>query len=292
MHLEILHKFAHLCCLLCLEPYFCVSYLVLINVCAFLSRALGQTHDSNRTLSHYELNSMKGQTVLFIGVLSYSDDSPFHDNNRWDTGCMGETAGNHEIDFVLSLYGESKPFKPYTTRYFLLYEASCSISPLWYSIDRASAYIVFLSSYSADGKYTPRYKWLEKELPKVNKIVTPWFTVLMHSHFTLYNGYVHHYMEGESLYIRLCTPISDNSAPVYITIGAARRIECQNHSQVTQLSGREASFGHGMFNIKNRTHAFFSWHRNQDGYAVEADSLWLKDRYWNRLEESSSLAVF
>ena len=32
---------------------------------------------------------------------------------------------------------------------------------------------------------------------------------------------------------------------------------------------REASFGHGIFDIKNRTHAHFSWHRNEDGYAVE-----------------------
>lgn len=46
---------------------------------------LGQTYDSNRTLTHYELNPIKGQTVLFVGDLSYADDYPFHDNNRWDT---------------------------------------------------------------------------------------------------------------------------------------------------------------------------------------------------------------
>ncbi|KAB2628180.1 purple acid phosphatase 2-like [Pyrus ussuriensis x Pyrus communis] len=225
-------------------------------------RDLGQTHDSNRILSHYELNPMKGQT----------------------------TAGNHEIDFVLSLYGERK--------------------------------------------YTPRYKWLEKELPKVNKTVTPWLIVLMHSHSPLYNSYVHHYMEGESFRVmyqeyvpytclrticlnyigfrnecfhhrngyqmlpttfrRLCTPISDQSAPVYITIGGNLEglVTEMSEPQLSYSAFREVSFGHRIFNIKNRTHGFFSWHRNQDGYAVEADSLWLKDRYWNRLEESSSLAVF
>ena len=34
---------------------------------------------------------------------------------------------------------------------------------------------------------------------------------------------------------------------------------------------REASFGHAIFSIKNRTHAHYAWHRNKDGYAVEAD---------------------
>ena len=56
---------------------------------------------------------------------------------------------------------------------------------------------------------------------------------------------------------------------------------------------REASFGHGIFDIKNRTHAFFGWHRNQDGYAVEADSLWFNNRYWRHSEEKeASLTAF
>ncbi|XP_009335656.2 purple acid phosphatase 2 [Pyrus x bretschneideri] len=302
---------------------------------------LGQTHDSNDTLTHYELNPAKGQTLLFVGDLSYADDYPFHDNNRWDTwGRFVErnvayqpwiwTAGNHEIDFVPEL-GESKPFKPYTNRYFVPYEASGSTSPLWYSIKRASAYILVLSSYSAYGKYTPQYKWLEKELPKVNRTETPWLIVLMHS--PLYNSYVHHYMEGESFRVMyeewfveyevdvvfaghvhayerserisnvaynisngLCTPISDRSAPVYITIGDGGNLEGlvteMTEPQPIYSAFREASFGHGIFDIKNRTHAFFSWHRNQDGYAVEADSLWLKNRYWSSMEDSSSLAAF
>lgn len=43
---------------------------------------------------------------------------------------------------------------------------------------------------------------------------------------------------------------------------------------------REASFGHGIFDIKNRTHAYFSWHRNEEGYAVTADNLWFLNRYF------------
>lgn len=48
--------------------------------------------------------------------------------------------------------GESIPFKPFRHRYPVPYEASNSTSPLWYSIKRASAYIIVMSSYSAFGK--------------------------------------------------------------------------------------------------------------------------------------------
>ncbi|KAH7278586.1 hypothetical protein KP509_38G047600 [Ceratopteris richardii] len=120
---------------------------------------LGQTFDSNKTLQHYMEG--KGQTVLFVGDLSYADNYPNHDNRRWDTwGRFVEsstayqpwiwTAGNHELDFVPEL-GETTPFKPYLSRFHVPYHASNSTSPLWYSIKRASAYIIVLSSYSAYG---------------------------------------------------------------------------------------------------------------------------------------------
>ncbi|KAK8989011.1 hypothetical protein V6N11_030379 [Hibiscus sabdariffa] len=300
---------------------------------------LGQTHDSNSTVTHYELNPSKGQTLLFVGDLSYADAYPFHDNTRWDTwGRFIErnaayqpwiwTAGNHEIDFVPEI-GEDIPFKPYVHRYHVPFRASGSTSPFWYSIKRASAYIIVLSSYSAYGKYTPQYKWLEKEFPKVNRAETPWLIVLMHCPF--YSSYVHHYMEGESMRVMyeswfveykvdvvfaghvhayerserisniaynvvngVCTPIKDPSAPVYITIGDGGNLEGlvteMTEPQPSYSAYREASFGHGILDIKNRTHAYFGWHRNQDGYAVEADSLWLKNRYWS-VSKSEELSV-
>ncbi|KAF2310035.1 hypothetical protein GH714_006258 [Hevea brasiliensis] len=301
---------------------------------------LGQTYDSNQTLTHYELNPIKGQTVLFVGDLSYADDYPFHDNVRWDTwGRFVErnaayqpwiwTAGNHELDFAPQL-GERIPFKPYLHRYHVPYTACGSTSRLWYSIKRASAYIIVMSSYSAFGKYTPQYKWLEKELPKVNRSETPWLIVLMHC--PMYNSYAHHYMEGETMRViyeawfvkykvdvvfaghvhayerservsniaynvinGLCTPLSDQSAPIYITIGDGGNLEGlvteMTEPQPSYSAFREASFGHGLLDIKNRTHAYFSWHRNQDGYAVGADSVLLINRYWSPLEESSTATL-
>ncbi|KAF7817607.1 purple acid phosphatase 2-like [Senna tora] len=297
---------------------------------------LGQTYDSNTTLTHYEESPTKGDAILFVGDLSYADDYPFHDNVRWDTwGRFIErvaayqpwiwTAGNHEIDFAPQL-GEARPFKPYTNRYHVPYKASGSTSPLWYSIKRASAYIIVMSSYSAFGKYTPQYKWVEKELPKVNRSETPWLIVLMHG--PMYSSYENHYMEGESFRVMyekwfveykvdvvfaghvhayerservsniaynivngLCRPLNDESAPMYITIGDGGNLEglatAMTEPQPRYSAYREASFGHGILDIKNRSHAYFSWNRNQDGYAVEADSVWLHNKYWTSLEHAS-----
>ncbi|KAE8659880.1 Purple acid phosphatase [Hibiscus syriacus] len=173
------------------------------------------------------------------------------------------------------------------------------------------------------GKSTPQYKWLEKEFLKVNRTETPWFIVLMHCPFyssyvhhymegetlrvmyepwfveykvdVVFSGHVHAYERSErisniaySIVNGLCTPIKDPSAPVYITIGDRGNLEGlvteMMEPQPTYSAYREASFGHGILDVKNRTHAYFGWQRNQDGYAVETDSLWLKNRYWSVLE--------
>ncbi|KAG5596953.1 hypothetical protein H5410_038185 [Solanum commersonii] len=299
---------------------------------------LGQTFDSNQTLEHY-LSNPKGQAMLVVGDLSYADHYPFHDNVRWDTfGRFIEksaayqpwitAAGNHELDFAPEI-GENTPFKPYTHRYHVPYKASQSTSPLWYSIKRASTYIIVLSSYSAYGKYTPQYSWLEEEFPKVNRTETPWLIVLLHSPW--YNSNNYHYMEGESMRVMFeswfvqnkvdmvfaghvhsyerservsnvmynitngqSTPIEDPSAPIYITIGDGGNIEgiANNFTepQPSYSAYREASFGHAVLEIKNRTHAYYTWHRNQDSERVAADSLWIYNRHWYPKKESSSMA--
>ncbi|VVA30449.1 PREDICTED: purple acid [Prunus dulcis] len=299
---------------------------------------LGQTFDSNLTLTHYEENPLKGQTVLNLGDLSYADNHPNHDNVKWDTfGRFIErsaayqpwiwTAGNHEIDYAPEI-GEYKPFKPYTHRYNVPHKASGSPAPFFYSIKRASAYIIVLSSYTAYGKYTPQYQWLEQELPKVNRSETPWLIVLLHSPW--YNSYNYHYMEGESMRVMFeswfvqhkvdvvfaghvhayerservsniayniengkCSPVvKDQSAPVYITIGDGGNIEGlatnMREPQPAYSAYREASFGHAIFDLKNRTHAFYSWHRNDDGVAVKADSMWFFNRYHHPVDDSTS----
>ncbi|GAA0155064.1 phosphatase [Lithospermum erythrorhizon] len=301
---------------------------------------LGQSYDSNSTLTHYDLNPTKGQTVLFVGDLSYADQYPNNDNVRWDTwGRFVErsvayqpwiwTAGNHELDFVPEL-GETKPFKPYSNRYHTPYKASNSTSPFFYSVKRGPAHIIVLASYSAYGKYTPQYKWLEDELPKVDRTQTPWLIILMHAPW--YNSFNYHYMEGETMRVMyepwfvkykvdlvfaghvhayerterisniaynvvngICTPVNDSSAPIYITIGDGGNLEGlatnMTEPQPKYSAFRESSFGHATLDIKNRTHAYYAWHRNQDGYAVEADNLWIFNRYWNPIDESTAASA-
>ncbi|KAJ3674678.1 hypothetical protein LUZ60_005294 [Juncus effusus] len=294
---------------------------------------LGQTYDSNITLSHYE--SSYADTVLFVGDFSYADNYPNHDNTRWDTwGRFTErsaayqpwiwTTGNHELDYAPEI-GESMPYKPMTHRYPTPYQSSGSTEPFWYSIKRASAHIIVLASYSAYGKYTPQYVWLQAELAKVNRTVTPWLIVLVHSPW--YNSYNYHYMEGETMRVQfeewmvkykvdvvfaghvhayershrianiaynitngLCMPTANQNAPVYITIGDGGNIEGlasnMTEPQPSYSAFREASFGHAIFEIKNRTHAYYTWHRNQDSKAVAADSMWFNNRYFNPTNDS------
>lgn len=54
---------------------------------------------------------------------------------------------------------------------------------------------------------------------------------------------------------------------------------------------REASFGHAVLEIKNRTHAQYTWHRNQDNEPIAADSIMLLNRHFFPGEEIVSSNV-
>ncbi|XP_043703036.1 purple acid phosphatase-like isoform X1 [Telopea speciosissima] len=237
------------------------------------------------------------------------------------------TAGNHEIDFAPQL-GEPVPFKPFSSRYHTPYNASGSTAPFWYSIKRASAHIIVLASYSSYGRSTPQYTWLTTELANVNRTETPWLIIIVHAPW--YNSDVTHYMEGETMRVQfeamaiqykvdaifaghvhayersyrisniaynitngLCTPVPNQFAPIYVTVGDGGNIEglagVFTQPQPSYSAFREAAFGHAMFSIKNRTHAYFSWNRNQDGYAVESDSLWFYNRYYYPMNETMTM---
>nr|GEU83793.1 purple acid phosphatase [Tanacetum cinerariifolium] len=92
----------------------------------------------------------------------------------------------------------------------------------------------------------------------------------------------------------LSTPVKDQSAPVYITIGDGGNLEGlatnMTEPQPEYSAFREASFGHATFDIKNRTHAYYAWHRNQDDIPVTADTMWFFNRYWHPEEDESTSA--
>ncbi|KAJ4970495.1 hypothetical protein NE237_003594 [Protea cynaroides] len=116
----------------------------------------------------------------------------------------------------------------------------------------------------------------------------------------VFAGHIHAYERSErisniayNITNALCKPVSNPNAPVYLTIGDGGNIEGLStvliEPQPHYSAFREPSYGHGIFAIKNRTVAYFSWHRNHDGYAIEADSLWFHNRYWYPVIEVASM---
>lgn len=289
---------------------------------------LGQTHNSLSTIKHYM--QTRGQTVLFVGDLSYADNYKYNDTGvRWDSWSRFIersaayqpwiwSAGNHEIEYEPNM-GEVLPFKSYLHRFPTPYKASNSSSPLWYAVRMASAHIIVVSSYSPYVKYTPQWQWLREELRKVDRKKTPWLIVLMH--VPMYSSNLAHYMEGESMravfeswfvhsrvdmvfaghvhayersyrisniYYNVSSgdryPIPDTSAPVYITVGDGGNLEGLAgrflDPQPEYSAFREASYGHSTLEIKNRTHAFYHWNRNDDGKRTVTDSVVFHNQYW------------
>ncbi|KAK1269024.1 Phosphoenolpyruvate phosphatase [Acorus gramineus] len=227
-------------------------------------------------------------------------------------------AGNHEIEYQPHL-GETQPFKPFLHRYTTPYLASKSSSPLWYAIRRASAHIIVLSSYSPFVKYTPQWTWLHGELKRVDREKTPWLIVLMHvplynsneAHYMegesmrvvfeswfvhykvdlVFAGHVHAYERSyriSNINYNITSgdryPVPDKSAPVYITVGDGGNQEGLagrfTNLQPDYSAFREASYGHSTLELKNRTHAFYRWNRNDDGKQVPTDSVQFHNQYW------------
>ncbi|KAH8964065.1 hypothetical protein BDL97_04G044600 [Sphagnum fallax] len=228
------------------------------------------------------------------------------------------TSGNHEIEFLPEV-GETKIFKSFKARFPTPYKASNSTSQLWYSIKRGSAHIIVLASYSSYGIFSPQWTWLQTELSTVDRNVTPWLLVLLHCPWynsnaasymagesmrvvfeqmvvtsqvdVVFAGHVHAYERtfpvSNILYNitnGLCIPELNPAAPTYIVIGDGGNNEGPSSTftepQPNYSAYREASFGHGLFDIKNRTHAIWTWHRNQDGEPVVADSVILYNKVW------------
>ncbi|KAJ4892951.1 Purple acid phosphatase 5 [Raphanus sativus] len=74
-----------------------------------------------------------------------------------------------------------------------------------------------------------------------------------------------------------------------ITIGDGGNIEGiandYTYPQPSYSAYREASFGHALLEIKNMTHALYTWHMNQDNEPVIADSFWVKNKHFLLEEE-------
>nr|KYP42557.1 Purple acid phosphatase 22 [Cajanus cajan] len=269
---------------------------------------LGQTEWTSSTLKH--VDSKDYDVFLLPGDLSYADSQqplwdsfgrlvePYASRRPWMV-----TEGNHEIESFPIIHPQG--FKAYNARWPMPYKQSGSTSNLYYSFEVASTHVIMLASYTDFDAHSNQYTWLQSDLAKVDRTRTPWVIALLHAPW--YNTNEAHQGEGEDMrqamegllyearvdlvfaghvhaYERF-TRIYDNKAdpcgPLYVTIGDGGNREglaLTFKKPPSPLSlYREPSFGHGRLRIVNETHAYWSWHRNNDTDAVIADGVWIEN---------------
>lgn len=140
--------------------------------------------------------------LLLPGDLSYAD---LH-QPLWDSfGRLVEplasqrpwlvTQGNHEIEKFPVFH--SIPFTAYNARWRMPYEESGSGSNLYYSFNVAGVHVIMLGSYTDFGPDSPQYKWLQADLGKIDRKMTPWTVALIHAPW--YNSNTAHQREKESV---------------------------------------------------------------------------------------------
>lgn len=269
---------------------------------------LGQTDWTRSTLQHIADSSY--DMLLLPGDLSYADTV----QNLWDSyGRLVQplasqrpwmvTQGNHEIENIPLVH--SQPFTAYNARWRMPFEQSGSDSNLYYSFEVAGVHVIMLGSYTDFDSDSAQYRWIVTDLQKVDRKKTPWILALLHAPW--YNSNTAHQNEPEShamkaamedllykarvdvvfaghvhAYERFARVYKDkavNCGSVHITIGDGGNREGLATKYIDPKPEislfREASFGHGVLDVVNATHARWTWHRNDDDEAVVADSLWL-----------------
>ncbi|XP_062197865.1 purple acid phosphatase 22-like isoform X1 [Phragmites australis] len=272
---------------------------------------LGQTGWTASTLSH--IGGADYDMLLLPGDLSYADTrQPLWDS--WGRLVQPQasarpwmvTEGNHEVEALPVV--EFAPFAAYNARWRMPHEESSSPSNLYYSFDAAggAAHVAMLGSYAGFEEGSEQYRWLERDLARVDRRRTPWLVVLLHAPW--YNTNQAHQGEGERMrramehllydarvdvvfaghvhayerFTRIYDNEADNRGPMYITIGDGGNREglalkfIKNHKSAHLSVFREASFGHGRLRILNEMSAVWTWHRNHDEHATVGDEVWLE----------------
>ncbi|CAI5482849.1 unnamed protein product [Closterium sp. Yama58-4] len=145
--------------------------------------------------------------VVFPGDLSYANGyqpqwdtwqsliQPAASLRPWMTG-----PGNHE-DEADEGAPSSNPFKAYNARWPMPAAASGSSSNLFYSFDSGSIHWVVLSCYSDYYQGSAQYNWLQADLAKVDRKVTPWLMAAFHEPW--YHSNKDHHLSGEDMRLAL-----------------------------------------------------------------------------------------
>ncbi|KAL0333465.1 UNVERIFIED_CONTAM: Purple acid phosphatase 22 [Sesamum angustifolium] len=268
---------------------------------------LGQTEWTESTLAH--IGARDYDVFLLPGDLSYADflqplwDSfgrlvePYASARPWMV-----TQGNHDKEAFPIIYPQG--FRAYNARWQMPYQEGGSTTNLFYSFNVAGTHIIMLGSYTDYDVDSDQYKWLQSDLNKVDRVKTPWMFAVVHTPW--YNSNGAHRDDGEKMrksmermlydarvdvvfaghvhayerFTRVYDGKADQCGPVHVTIGDGGNREglamrFQNPSPSISLY-QEPSFGHARLRVVNSSHAYWSWHRNNETDSPVADGTWLR----------------
>uniref|UniRef100_A0A0E0QGQ9 Purple acid phosphatase n=1 Tax=Oryza rufipogon TaxID=4529 RepID=A0A0E0QGQ9_ORYRU len=237
---------------------------------------LGLTGNSTSTVEHLARNDPS--LVVVVGDMTYANqyrttggrgvpcfscsfpDAPLRESYqpRWDGWGrfmepltsripMMVIEGNHEIE--PQGQGGAVTFASYLARFAVPSEESGSNTKFYYSFNAGGIHFIMLGAYVDYNRTGAQYSWLEKDLRKIDRRVTPWVVAAWHPPW--YNSYSSHYQEFECMrqamegllyqhgvdivfsghvhaYERMNRVFNytlDPCGPVYITIGDGGNIE-------------------------------------------------------------------
>ncbi|KAK8450869.1 hypothetical protein SEVIR_6G115900v4 [Setaria viridis] len=237
---------------------------------------LGLTGNSTATVDHLAQNDPS--LVLMVGDMTYANqylstggkgvpcfscsfpNAPIRESYqpRWDGwGRFMEPItskiplmvieGNHEIE--PQGHGGEVTFASYLARFAVPSKESGSNTKFYYSFNAGGIHFIMLGAYVDYNHTGAQYSWLEKDLQRVDRRVTPWVVAAWHPPW--YNSYSSHYQEFECMrqemedllyrhrvdivfsghvhaYERMNRVFNytlDPCGPVYITIGDGGNIE-------------------------------------------------------------------
>ncbi|KAI9914371.1 hypothetical protein PsorP6_008374 [Peronosclerospora sorghi] len=272
---------------------------------------LGQTVYSEQTIRHLASYRSKLSAIVCAGDLSYADG----EQHRWDRwGKLVEpliartplmiSLGNHELERPCQ--SNVSDVVAYQTRFRMPYERSNHFQRgnLYYGFRVGLVHFIVLTPYVDSTQTSPQYEWLQQELLRVDRSVTPWLVVVMHGPWynsntahqglephvlmkrhmedILYRnkvdvivaGHVHAYERSYPVYKEMIV----EDGPIYVVLGDAGNREglapTYFDPQPEWSAYRQADYGFMLLNVKNRTHGSLQWFEDQmEGDALLRDSV-------------------
>jgi len=191
--------------------------------------------------------------------------------------------GNHEE-------GSSEAYVSYNSRWRMCAKQSGSSDNTYWSRELGSVHVIALNSYAPTEPGSQQHTWLVEALARVDRARTPWLAVMMHAPFycsnsghveetrlmrrdmerVLYeagvdlvlNGHVHAYERTFGTFDMK----PDECGPVYLNLGDGGNREGAYVPwlvpQPEWSAYRESSFGVGLLQLLNATHARYEWRRH------------------------------